>query len=393
MSLNPTALKIGMSGELRGRRYTVRGWVVYSVEIDGEKYYWTEFNVADANGLAATLVFEETEDGPTWKWFTLFEPRRPLTIAEAAAKRVGDTVEYEGRAIPITLVDESVAEEVEGEPPGNVARGEVARYFNAEAGEQRLFVATWVGGKIEFYLGQTIGRRLVESAFGLPTMASVNANFGAAMMSAPQQVSNLMAAGCIGGAILLVVVVAFFASYDPEPKLDFRAPPKLLTAGGPTILVGGRGSIDGRALAVTAHAKVTVLQPRVRFEAHEYWLRAEDGREALLIHGWGGATNHWLLLESSAMAWNTDAFAAARMRALTSVELDGQRYTVTNLLLARAGPIDGDAAAAPWSSGEQYGFLARRGDEWLLCRWDESRIKWFKGRLIPPAALKDFGVR
>ncbi len=391
MSKNPTALKVGMSGQLRGRRYTVRGWVVYSVEIDGEKYYWTEFNVADANGLGATLVFEETEDGPTWKWFTLLEPRRPLTIAEAEAKKVGDTVEYEGRQIPITLVDESYAEEIEGEPPGNVAWHEIARYFNADAGQQRLFVATWVNGKIEFYIGQTIGRRLVESAFGLPAMKSFNENYASTAMDSPHQVSDTMAAVWIGGAILLVIVGGFFASYDPEPNVEFRPPPKMQTVAA-ALAVGARGAIDGRALAVTAHAKVTVLQPRARFEVHEYWLSG-DGREALLMHGWSGAPNHWLLLETSAVAWKTDAFAAARIRALTSVELDGQRYTVTNLLLARAGPIDGDATGAPWSARDQYGFLARRGDEWLLCRWDEARISWFKGRAVPPAALKDFGVR
>lgn len=393
MSKNPTALKVGMSGELRGRRYTVRGWVVYSVEIDGEKYYWTEFNVADANGLGATLVFEETEDGPTWKWFTLLEPRRPLTIAEAEAKKVGDTVEYEGRSIPITLVDESNAEEIEGEPPGNVARGEVARYFNADAGQQRLFVATWVGGKIEFYIGQTIGRRLVESAFGLPRMAGRNENYASAGAGTSLEIGEGWRAILGIGAFLLVILVNSFSGCEREPDVQFAAGPGLKAASAQAVPVGARATIDGHVLAVAAHAKVTVLQPRARFEEHEYWLRSDDGREMLLLQGWAGSANHWLLLESGSVSTNTDAFAAARIRALTSIELDGQRYTVTDLLLARAGQVDGDASGAPWSARDQYGFLARRGDEWVLCRWDEKRILWFKGRLVPPAALKDFGVR
>ncbi|MBI5423928.1 MAG: DUF4178 domain-containing protein [Opitutae bacterium] len=392
MSKNPTALKVGMSGQLRGRRYTVRGWVVYSVEIDGEKYYWTEFNVADANGLGATLVFEETEDGPTWKWFTLLEPRRPLTIAEAEAKKVGDTVEYEGRQIPITLVDESYAEEIEGEPPGNVAWHETARYFNADAGQQRLFVATWVNGKIEFYIGQTIGRRLVESAFGLPRMAGYNENYSAPVGSSIDW-EQVKAAVWIIGLISFFLIRGCYENYDPDPNVVFAAAPAMKPAPAQVVPAGARGAIAGQSFAVTAHAKVAVLQPRARFEVREYRLRGDDGREALLVHGWEGGANHWLLLESMEMPAKFDAWLAARVRSSTNLAIGDQHYTVTNLLLARAGPIDGDATGAPWSARDQYGFLARRGDEWLLCRWDETRIFWFKGRLVAPAALKDLGVR
>ncbi len=42
--------------------------------IDGETYYWSEFNLRADDQTSATLVFEETDDGGDWKLFTDFTP-------------------------------------------------------------------------------------------------------------------------------------------------------------------------------------------------------------------------------------------------------------------------------------------------------------------------------
>ncbi|HLP25188.1 MAG TPA: hypothetical protein VK477_05900, partial [Acidobacteriota bacterium] len=56
---NPTALRLGQSGVIDGRRFTVRGRVVMSmVADDGETYTWEEFNLVDDAGSAGTLVWE-----------------------------------------------------------------------------------------------------------------------------------------------------------------------------------------------------------------------------------------------------------------------------------------------------------------------------------------------
>lgn len=388
MSKNPTALKVGMSGQLRGRRYTVRGWVVYSVEIDGEKYYWTEFNVADANGLGATLVFEETEDGSTWKWFTLLEPRRPLAIAEAEAKKVGDTVEYEGRQIPITLVDESYAEEIEGEPPGNVAWHEIARYFNADAGQQRLFVATWVNGKIEFYIGQTIGRRLVESAFGLPRAKGFNENYSSASASGD---GSGMDWNDIKTALGVIAFLGFIIwqivdeNYEPEPNIRFAAPPAMTPAPSSLLVsADARGTVDGQAVQVLEYADAEVVTRGARFHENEFWLRVADHGEALLVQGWRGDPNHWLFLRAMEVPSPFTPTWAGGLRRGARFQVEGRRFETTDLLLGRPKPAKGLRAGTPWMQSTLYGLVARNGDEWLLCRWDEKEMRWYIGRRLSP---------
>ncbi|MBI2512363.1 MAG: DUF4178 domain-containing protein [Opitutae bacterium] len=387
MSRNPTALRVGMSGLLRGRRYTVRGWVVFSVVVDGETYYWTEFNVADERGVAATLVFEETEDGPTWKWFTLLEPRRPLTIAEAAAKRAGDTVEFEGRQIPITLVSESHAVEIEGEAPGGVLRGEVARYFNADAGEQRLFVATWLGEKIEFYIGQTIGRKLVESAFGLPPTKSFNENFSSATSDSSADLEYVK-----NGAWALVVLGVFalrfiFENYDPEPDVRFAAPPAMTPAPASGLAVGARGTLVGRTTEVVEYADGEVAMRGARFHANEFLLRVADRGEALLVQGWRGDPNHWLLLRPIVVPATFTPTWAGGLRRGSGFQVEGRRFETVDVWLERPKPAKGVRAGTPWAQSTLYGLVARNGEEWLLCRWDEKEIRWYLGRALSAATV------
>lgn len=394
MSKNPTALRVGMSGQLRGRRYTVRGWVVYSVEIDGEKYYWTEFNVADANGLGATLVFEETEDGPTWKWFTLLQPKRPLTIAEAEAKKVGDTVDYEGRQIPITLVDESYAEEIEGEPPGNVAWHEIARYFNADAGQERLFVATWVGGKIEFYIGQTIGRRLIEDAFGLPRMKTESAAYASDSGGATDW-GSIKAALWVVGVIGFLIFKVVDENYDPSPV--FAAPPALRAAPPLAMPLGIHGKFDGQSFEIAGYARTEILARTHRFQMHEYALHgAEANDETLLLHGWGGDPAQCLRLTRVEPPPAFTGVVAAGLRRNAAVLIGDQRFTVSFIFLTRVQALTGlPPESSPWAARELYGFVARAGDEWLVCRWSEQQLRWYRGRALPHAAVlsafeKDF---
>ncbi|HEY4417856.1 MAG TPA: DUF4178 domain-containing protein, partial [Verrucomicrobiae bacterium] len=71
---NPTSLRIGKHGTLGGKDFRVIGRVVMGATIDGETYYWSEFNLRAADKTSATLVFEEGEDGSEWRLFTEFEP-------------------------------------------------------------------------------------------------------------------------------------------------------------------------------------------------------------------------------------------------------------------------------------------------------------------------------
>ena len=152
---NPTPIRIGMTGAFDGRQYRVAGRVVLGMEEDGETYYWNEFNLVSDDGESATLVFEETERGGEWRLFTLFEPEFVMTAEDAATKRVGDQLNLDGHDVRVTLVDETRVYHIEGEAPEGVELGDVAHYFNAEAGS-RMVVVSWTGEEVEYYRGVTV---------------------------------------------------------------------------------------------------------------------------------------------------------------------------------------------------------------------------------------------
>src|SRR5260370_40802875 len=94
------------------------------------------------------------------------EPTRGLSAEDAAAKRVGGTMDLDGTRVRVTLVRQSRIYHVEGTAPEGEAVGCLADYFNAEAGNE-MFVVSWTGSEIEFYRGRTIPKSEVASAFQL----------------------------------------------------------------------------------------------------------------------------------------------------------------------------------------------------------------------------------
>ena len=171
---NPTRLRIGMHGNFAGKDYRLIGRVVMGVTDDGETYYWNEFNLAASDGTSADLVYEETERGGEWRLFTLFDPEYPMTAADAATKRVGDHLNLTGTDVRVTLLDTSRVYHIEGQAPEGVEVGDVANYFNAEAGGI-MQVVSWTGEEVEFYNGVNLARGVVNSAFNLPPEPSGSA--------------------------------------------------------------------------------------------------------------------------------------------------------------------------------------------------------------------------
>lgn len=149
---NPTPLRVGMKGTLLGNPCRIAGRLVLGMEEEGEIYYWTEFNVLTDSGENLTLVYEATESGAEWRIFRLFEPDYPISAADAATKRVGDTIYLDDDGLKVTCVDESRVYHIEGEAPEGVTVGDVAHYFNAERG-QRMIVVSWTGDEVECFRG------------------------------------------------------------------------------------------------------------------------------------------------------------------------------------------------------------------------------------------------
>lgn len=372
--VNPTSLRVGMSGRIQGRHYTVRGRVVLSmVADDGETYYWNEFDMVDSTGSTATLVFEETEEGPTWKWFILLAPRNPLTATEAAVKQVGDTVEFEGREIPITLVDESKVVFIEGEAPEGVEVGDVAHYFNADAGGDRMYVASWTDGEIEFYIGGDLKRRVVDAAFGITTPGKSAASGG---VSWTPSLSVLATAAVIVGFIVISLSDELMPSHRAAPA------PAMQPAPAQRWPADYRCRIEQEEYRVLAGSQTTMLLRRSRFQLHEYLMQGVDGRPALVLHGWRGDAGSRLFLRQEKVPAEFTPEIAASLKRGTLVEVGGEKFVITDLIFTRLASGASMSVGSPWQATEQYGFMARLGPRWLFCRWSADSIQWYFGREI-----------
>src|SRR4051812_11266115 len=96
----------------------------------------------------------------------MVEPDCPMTAADAATKRPGDHVNLDGTDIHVTYNGTSRIYYIEGKAAEGEDVGDVATYFNAEAGNA-IQVVSWTGDDVEYYHGLNLSRKDVESAFHL----------------------------------------------------------------------------------------------------------------------------------------------------------------------------------------------------------------------------------
>ena len=377
---NPTALQVGMSGQLDGRRFTVRGRVVMSMEADdGETYYWQEFNLVDAGGSAVTLVWEETEEGPKWKWFTLYAQRQPLTAAEAAQMTEGDNVQFEGRQITVTLTDSTKVAYIEGEGPEDVEVGDVAHYFNADAGGGRLFVASWSDDYIEFYLGRELPDGQVERAFNLIAPEGAMAFSGTATDIGRIFSSPLVRAVGIG----LIGLLGYFGPKSCSTgTARAPAPPVLQQVVAPALPTGAHGTLEGRDLEVRGHARIEIAAPGARYSQDEYVLGGPGPEETLLMQGLTGQAG-WIVLKPVPAPADFTAVDAAALRQNDPLTLAGQPTRIARLFVSFIRQTDNPAASARWPAQRQYGFIARNDREVILARWSENDLQLYAGHMVP----------
>ena len=390
---NPTPLRVGMKGALHGWTVRVVGRVVVGMEVDGETYYWNEFNLVDDRGVNGTLVFEDTEEGPEWKLFTVFEPRHTLTAREAATKTAGDTVNFDGTPIEITLVDQSRVYHIEGAAPEGVEAGDVANYFNADTGD-RMLVASWTGDEIEFYEGRDVRADEVAQAFGFPQgSASPSSSFrseptASFRASEPRTQSRLIKV--VG--VVLVGATAFgvyscikgsltpWKTGAPAPLAKRAAPPLQLA-------LGAHGTLSAENYTVTSRALMEIGQQGSRFERREYSLRPNAGGEALLIQGLSGAPKEWHLftpITGPQLLSTVPSYAAARLKKGSPVPMNEGIGHIAELFFTKRLNVDDNAARDSWPA-TQYGFLARDGTEWIIARWTETAIQFHRGRTLTEA--------
>lgn len=381
---NPTALGIGASGMLDGRRYTVRGRVVMGVTIDGQTYYWNEFNLMDTSGGEITLVYEETEEGAEWKLFKLLEPLRPLSASAAAAVRVGDELQMDGRQVRVTLVDQSRVILVEGQAPEGICPGKMANYFNASLGD-RMIVVSWSGEEVEYYEGGVTSARRIESAFGLPRCEA----FGESHFNASPGLGvspNFSAVGIVAIVAVMLGFGVWLAFNDeneaaPAPLAKREVSPSHLP-------VGATGLLEGRRYRIRGHALTEISRVGDRFDGHEYALSTSDDDRAMVVKALQGNSSDWYLLKPGVTPAGFGSFEAANLRQGQSVKIGDRVTQLAQVFQARVYRVDGDDLHLLWPPGVQYGLLARDGTNWILARWNESGLQFFTVEILSDSDVR-----
>lgn len=394
---NPTPLRLGAKGTLNGWSVRVAGRVVMSMELDGETYTWNEFNLIDTSGNGATLVFEETDDGPEWKLFRAITPDRPLTVSQAAAKRVGDTVDLDGAPIEITLVDQSRVAFIEGTPPEGVEIGDVANYFNADTGD-RMLVVSWTGGEIEYYEGLDMPPEAVATAFGFRADQArpATSSFREEGQSFERETSG--PSGLWHKAVLVLLSIAglfsmrsCFSGWNFSPSITSsfskRAAPASVLAN------GTQGTLGGKAWGVAAQSVTDIARVSGRHQRREYWLRGNNGERALLINALSGGAKEWHLLQPVPVPAGLNPYDAAALRRGVPVKAGERTYPVSDLFQCKTLSIDatGDAAATLPAGSVEYGFVAGAtagsSQGTVVARWTEKQLQLYAGPAVTEAEV------
>ena len=384
---NPTSLQVGMSGTLLGMSYRVAGRVVMGMEEAGETYFWNEFNLVTAEGTSATLVYEESQGGGEWRLFTLFEPECELTAEDAATKQLGDPLNLDGTDVRVTLVDESRVHHIEGEAPEGVEVGDVARYFNAEAGDT-MIVVSWTKNEVECYHGEDLRGDTVNSAFNLrsPSASSISSflspqNVG----SASPGLSKVVLSSAAIGIVIVIAIVGYASCHSrstARASKPTRAPTEMLS-------VGNTGTLDDRRFQAKSKALVEVARVGASCEQHEYELVDQSGGEwALLVGGFSPGTKDWCLLTPLPMQNPLTQTQAAKVQVGQNVNLNGQDVVVRELFQATVRRVKPPDSAHPAPGDVWYGFIAQSGSDPVLVRWNQESITYFRGKMFQPAEIR-----
>jgi len=389
---NPTQLRIGMHGDFAGKDFRLVGRSVLGVDINGETYYWNEFNLEAKTGEIATLVYEDTERGGEWRLFTEFEPEYPLTAADAATKQVGDQLNLTGTDVHVTLVQTSRVYRVEGRGPEGEKVGSVANYFNAEAGDV-MQVVSWTGDEVEYYNGVTLSRGAVEKAFNIPRAAAPARTFsglGSSSWSDSGSGEYLSTGKFVFWAVIIGFVFCMFFATDLSCFTRREAAPvKRISAAPPPLMVGMSGTLEGKNYKIAAHAVVEIGEVGTIYERNEYELTDDYGVITLLVCGEKPGIQDWTIYTPLTPFQPPSTHECAAQKVGNMVTIDGNTGTVHDLFQSTIKHTE-NVAPSGWHQGDvQYGYAAGTEYNSLLVRWDNHSSSFLHGRNLPAKRVTD----
>jgi hypothetical protein len=394
---NPTPIRVGTYGTFNGVRYLVAGRLVMGMELDGERYFWNEFNLVSDAGETATLVHEEGEHGIEWRMFVLFEPEFPMSASDAAAKQIGDRINLEGTHVRISLVDESRVYHIEGEAPEGVELGDVAKYFNAQSGKD-MIVVSWTDDEVEYYRGKDLDPGLVAAAFNIRTAEFSNfaSSSGSSFLSSGSSDTGneFVSMGTLKIVMGLLIFAGFFVGVktcgsprSPKPLGKISAPASRLT-------VGSTGKLDEKSWRVQGHAVVEIARTGRLHERHEYSLANGDGGLALLICGLEPNDMNWLLLSPVDPILPPTPIQAAELRVGQTNNVDGLDMQITDVFQSIARPAEPSGFLDLDNGDVRFGLIGRASYSTMLIRWNATTIMFYRGKQIAATEVATaFGVR
>lgn len=385
---NPTPIRVGMTGVFAGKNYTIIARVVMGMEEEGEIYYWNEFYLSDGSDRIAMLVCEEVYGAQQWRLFTEFTPTTPLTAREAGLKKIGDRVSLDGVSAEVTVVDETRVHFIEGKAPDWVSVGDVAQYFNAEAGG-KMWVVSWSGDEVEYYRGMQLHPEWVARGLGLPPTSFRQAS-----------ASSLASSGRPGGglnfgvisALLTFAVGGFFflrscnsgprRTTSPGPASSPPPPVERQPAPAPPLAVGANLVLDGQAYRVVSHRVTGFTEVNAQWNAHHYQIVDNTGRTNLLAVRTQNRGTNWQLLKPLPVTRPPTPVVAAAMRVGERVTLDGFEGTVSDLLMSHEVSRNGPPLTGFAPNGLTYHYLATGSNGVLLASWNGERVVFHRGQTV-----------
>lgn len=158
-------IALGGEGRWEARTWQVQGHGVVDVREVGQRFDRHEYHLVNDQEHRALLICGLKPGDKEWFFCTPLEPTSAPTMQQAAALRVGDSVNIDGTVAAVTGLFQAVAGSVEARNLPGLRTGVVSFGFVARANATLIF-AQWNAEGILFYRGKPVAPKEITSALG-----------------------------------------------------------------------------------------------------------------------------------------------------------------------------------------------------------------------------------
>jgi hypothetical protein len=164
ISAPPPPLTMGAAGVLLEKHYRVTGHSVVEVADVGSRWERHEYELTDDLGQKLLLAAGGKSGSGDW---TLYEPVFPAVApspAQAAAKRIGDMIAFDGLSGRVTDILQFTFGQADGDGSTGPVAGSI-EYGVCAANEYHTLLARWNAAGMQVYRGTAIPAQKARAAF------------------------------------------------------------------------------------------------------------------------------------------------------------------------------------------------------------------------------------